>query len=172
MCIQWDFSNFGASSIFVLDQYANSDSDAFVLSPYRHIITYKWNCYFWFFFVQSMMFWSHVVFYYLFFVNPQNTIFRSIDIIILIILIVYEFLDIMASWKTYLKDIWNYFDLFTIFMCSFFLYLSKLDPYLLTDEMFRLFLVISIGRRSETAGPSPSRQTTTTCSAMEPSCSR
>ncbi len=144
MCIKWDFDNFTTTSILFLEAYSQSVCDEFVLSPYRHLVSDKWRKSYLFFLVQTVIYWMHVFFYFLFVMNREAFALLAIDFILILVLLIYEVLDVCANGRSYFNNYWNYLDLLSITMCAIFLFLSMDDHEYLLDYGYRIFLLISL----------------------------
>lgn len=145
MCVKWDFTAMTDTSILFLQAYSESENDAFILSPYRHIITHKWKTIYKLIVLHTLLFWSHILFYSLFILNRHSYTFLTIDAIILSLLFLFEIVDISANKLAYFNNTWNFFDLTSLIVCSIFLTMGVQEKDHWDDSSHKLLLVISLG---------------------------
>lgn len=144
MHVKWEFANFSESSIAFLEAYSISESDEFVLSPYRNVISAKWRQLYLYFLSHSVIYWLHVFLYFLFLLNSDLYVVMFIDLMILVVLSLYEALDICANQKSYFENYWNYLDILNIIMCATVLFMNLDDHSFFEFNSYKIFLLISL----------------------------
>ena len=99
------------SSDLFLKKFKRSENLEFVLSPYRHIIEYKWLKVRFFSIFQALMFMVTVVLYTIFVFNNLALTLCVILIILFAIFLSLEVTNLIVDFKDYFTDYENLFDL-------------------------------------------------------------
>ena len=103
------------SRIF-LKKYKNSKNSKFILSPFRHIINYKWAKIKKFFLILSIIYWSHLIIFSIYIVNPKQFIFLIFDICIITVLFLHELTSYFLNKKLYFQELTNFLDITMILL--------------------------------------------------------
>jgi hypothetical protein len=112
--LYWDFRNSTKSSLSFLESFSKAASDRFITSPFAHLVKSKWNEKKYSFFYRAFLQLLHLVFYFWYMSNNHRPGGFFIDIIVLGLIVIYEFWNLVCGPIRYLKDVWNWFDLANI----------------------------------------------------------
>ena len=148
----FDFSFGSNNSKLFLKKYRNSRNKKFILSPFKHIVNYKWKRIKKYILLLSIIFWLHNIFYSLFLINSENIIFLIIDIILILFLSFYEILSLILNPKFYFSKSINYINITVLTSNSLTIILTKFydqkyienTPYFLNYIQILSLLLVNI----------------------------
>jgi WD40 repeat protein len=142
--ICWDFDRSCKSSIDFLSCYHKSETDEFILSPYRYFIFLKWNRYFVYYFPQTLLYWTHVALYSIILINNASFELFLTDLLVLSLFCLYEILSFVSSPSTYIENYWNFVDIFNLITCFVFISLEYSEYENNQTDVYKIFQIISI----------------------------
>ena len=120
----FDFTFGSKNSQIFLTKYQNSKNKKLILSPFKHIVNYKWNGIKKYILLHASIFWLHNIFYSIFLINSKNIIF-IIDLVIIFFLSFYTILSLILNPKFYLSQKTNYIDIIVLTTNLLTIFLTK-----------------------------------------------
>lgn len=143
--LHWDFGYCAPSSLLFLKWFSESDNDEFLLSPYAHIVKFKWKKWRFAFAFQTLVMFALVACYLSYFMRGDEPLF-IVSVSCLAWMTLYEIWKMAAVGWEYLKNIWHIFDLLNYALCYILMLMKKhgqIESYGL-DNAFKYFLFGSI----------------------------
>ena len=98
-------------SLLFLKKYRKSTNQKFILSPFRHIINYKWQKIKKFLLLLSIIYWLHLFFFSMYLINQDQIAYFLIDIFFILILLLHEIFSLLFNIQFYFKEKSNYLDI-------------------------------------------------------------
>ena len=109
--INFNFLKASESSILFLKSYNAVENEDYILSPFKYLIKYKWNKIKKWFILLASIFYFHIFVFSIYIYFPTSIPFLILDLILILLLIIYELIQMISDFKYYIKKPINYLEI-------------------------------------------------------------